>query len=159
MKEAVTKVIDTVKQEDFHGAFQKLLPEITFMCVLSIKVTIRKNSGTLLNDPRIYIYIYMCVCIFCQNFFINTYFIEHNRHFLSTYFFVNPFELQYWSYDSQRELVDKPSIISYFPSTFDLTLGHHQGRMYYESDVNFVCTLLPCKNERLYCCIVQRFFF
>ena len=25
MKEAVTKVIDTLKQEDFHGAFQKLL--------------------------------------------------------------------------------------------------------------------------------------
>ena len=25
MKEAVMKVIDTLKQEDFHGAFQKLL--------------------------------------------------------------------------------------------------------------------------------------
>ena len=25
MKEAVTKVIDTLKKEDFHGAFQKLL--------------------------------------------------------------------------------------------------------------------------------------
>ena len=25
MKEAVTKVIDTVTQEDFHGPFQKLL--------------------------------------------------------------------------------------------------------------------------------------
>ena len=25
MKEAVTKVIDAFKQEDFHGAFQKLL--------------------------------------------------------------------------------------------------------------------------------------
>ena len=25
MKEAVTKVIDTLTEEDFHGAFQKLL--------------------------------------------------------------------------------------------------------------------------------------
>ena len=25
MKEAVTKVIDTLSQEDFHGAFQKLI--------------------------------------------------------------------------------------------------------------------------------------
>ena len=25
MKEAMTKVIDTLKQEDFHGAFQKML--------------------------------------------------------------------------------------------------------------------------------------
>ena len=29
------------------------------MCVLSIKVPIRKKSGNLFNDPRIYIYIYM----------------------------------------------------------------------------------------------------
>ena len=68
MKEAVTKVIDTRTQEDFHGALQKLFgtvqvhcsrEEITskgtrvFMCVLSIKV-----PGNLFNDPRVYIYIY-----------------------------------------------------------------------------------------------------
>ena len=29
MKEAVTKVIDTLTQEDFHGAFQKLLERYT----------------------------------------------------------------------------------------------------------------------------------
>ena len=28
------------------------------MCVLSIKVPLRKQSGNLFNDPRIYIYIY-----------------------------------------------------------------------------------------------------
>ena len=28
MKEAVTKVIDTLLQEDFHGAFQKLLERL-----------------------------------------------------------------------------------------------------------------------------------
>ena len=55
MKEAVTKVIDTLTEEDFHGAFQKLLEQYkciaagvdyfegnSFMCVLSIKVPIRK---------------------------------------------------------------------------------------------------------------------
>ena len=62
MKEAVTKVIDTVTQEDFHEAFQKLLDryneciaavadyfkgDLSFMCVLSIKV-----PGNLFNDPR-----------------------------------------------------------------------------------------------------------
>ena len=30
-----------------------------------------------------------------QHFFINTYLIEYDRHFLSTYFIVNPFELPY----------------------------------------------------------------
>ena len=59
MKEAVTKVIDTLTREDFHGAFQKLLERYTcitaggdyfegdksFMCVLSIKVPIRKKFG------------------------------------------------------------------------------------------------------------------
>ena len=46
---------------------------------------------------------------------------------MSTYFFVNPFELPYWSYDIRLELFDKSSIISYFPSTFCPTLGYHQG--------------------------------
>ena len=95
-----------------------------------------------------------CACVFWQHFFIDTYLIEHNRHFLSTYFFVNPFELPYWSCDIRRELVDKSFIIRYFPSTFRPTLGHQQGRMYYKSDVTFVCTLLLCRNERLHCCIV-----
>ena len=69
MKEAVMKVIDTLTQEDFHGAFQKLLEQYnkciaargdyfegdeSFMCVLSIKVSIRKKSRNLLNDPRMY---------------------------------------------------------------------------------------------------------
>ena len=59
MKEAVTKVIDTLTQEDSHEAFQKLLERYnkciaargdylegdeSFMCVLSIKVPIRKKS-------------------------------------------------------------------------------------------------------------------
>ena len=68
MKEAVTKVIDTLTQEDFHGAFQKLLErynkciaaggdyiegDLCFMCVQSIKVPIGKKSGNLFNEPRI----------------------------------------------------------------------------------------------------------
>ena len=59
MKEAVTKVIDTLTQEDFHEAFQKLLERYnkyiaaggnyfegdnSFMCVLSIRVPVRKKS-------------------------------------------------------------------------------------------------------------------
>ena len=66
MKEAVTKVIDTLTQEEFHGAFQILLERYnkciaagedyfegdqSFMCVLSIKVPIRKKSGNLFNEP------------------------------------------------------------------------------------------------------------
>ena len=68
MKEAVAKVIDTLIQEEFHGALKKLLErynkciaaggdyfegEKSFLCVLSIKVSIRKKSGNLFNDPRI----------------------------------------------------------------------------------------------------------
>ena len=72
---------------------------------------------------------------------------------MSTYFFVNPFELPYWSYDIHLEFVDKSSIISYFPSTFCPTLGHHQGRMYYKSDVTFVYTLLLWKKKTV-CTVV-----
>ena len=68
MKEAVTKVIDTLTYEDFHWAFQKLLErynkciaaggdyfegDLSFMCVLSLKVPIRKKSGNLLKAPSI----------------------------------------------------------------------------------------------------------
>ena len=63
MKEAVMKVIDTLTQEDFHVAFQKLLErdnkciaaggdyferDKSFMCVLSIKVAIRKKVWKLI---------------------------------------------------------------------------------------------------------------
>ena len=65
MKEAVTKVIDTLTQEYFHGAFQKLLERYkciaaggdyferdeSFMTVQSIKVPIRKMSGNLSYAP------------------------------------------------------------------------------------------------------------
>ena len=69
MKEAVTKVIDTLTQEDFHGALPQLLERYnkciaaggdnfegdeSFMYVRSIKVPIRKKSGNLFNDARIY---------------------------------------------------------------------------------------------------------
>ena len=65
MKEAVTKVIDTLTQEDFYGAFKKLLElynkcipargdyfegDLSFMCVLLIKVPIRKKSGSLFRS-------------------------------------------------------------------------------------------------------------
>ena len=68
MKEAVTKVIETLTQEEFHVAFQKLLQrynkciasggdyfeaDLSFICVLSIKVPIRKKSGNLSYSPRI----------------------------------------------------------------------------------------------------------
>ena len=81
MKEAVTKVIDALTQEDFHGAFQKLLErynkciatggdysewDLSVMSVLSMKVPIRKKSGKLFNDPRISIQ-------FINNVFISSF--------------------------------------------------------------------------------------
>ena len=63
IKEAVTKVIDTLTQEDFHGAFPKLLErynkyiaaggdyfgrQLSFMCVLSIKLPIQKKVWKLI---------------------------------------------------------------------------------------------------------------
>ena len=59
MKEAVMKVIDMLTQEDFYGAFQKLFERYKCiaargdyfkgdMCVLSIKVPIRKNIWNLI---------------------------------------------------------------------------------------------------------------
>ena len=78
MKEAVTKIIDMLAQEDFHRAFQMFLERYnkciaaggdylegdqSFMCVLSIKVPIRKKPGNLFNDPRTHTYIYIYIYI------------------------------------------------------------------------------------------------
>ena len=76
----------------------------------------------------------------------NTNFVEH-RHFLSSFFLVNPFILPYWFYSIRWELIDVFSIIVYFPSTFCPNLGHHQGKIYYKSDVTFVFALLLCKKK------------
>ena len=79
----------------------------------------------------IYIYIYLFkICIFWQHFFVNTNFIEHNRHFLSTYL-LNPFVLPYCFYGIRQELTYVLSIVIYIPSTFCPTLGHYQRRIYY----------------------------
>ena len=81
-----------------------------------------------------------------HHFFININFVEHNRYFLFTYFLVDPFILPYCFYHIRRELIDLFSIIAHIPSTFCLSLDHHQGRIYYKSDVTFVFTLLLCKS-------------
>ena len=75
--------------------------------------------------------------MFWQHFFVNTNFIKYNRHFLSTYFLLDPLVLPYCFYRIQRELIYVLSIVVCIPSTFYLTLDHHQGRIYFKSDVTF----------------------
>ena len=80
IKEALTKVIDTLTQEDFQVAFQKLLErynkciaargdyfegDLSFICVLPITVPIRKSLETyLIILIYIYIYIYIYIHIY-----------------------------------------------------------------------------------------------
>ena len=84
------------------------------------------------------VYIYIYTYIFRQHFFVNENFIKHNRHFMSTYFLLDPFEFPYYFYRIRAELIYVLSIVVCIPSTFCPTLGHHQGRIYYKSDVTFV---------------------
>ena len=100
------------------------------------------------THTHVYIYIY-----------IYTNFVEYNRHFLSTYFLVDPFILPYWFYYIRREFIHVFSIIVYFPSTFPPTLGHHHWRIYYKSDVTFVCTLLLCKKKRVWAIAVYIYIY
>ena len=69
--------------------------------------------------------------------------------------------LSYCRIDFRWEIIDIFSIIVYFPSTFCPTLGHHQGTVYYKSDVTFVCTLLLCKKKSIWAvavCSVYSYF-
>ena len=47
----------------------------------------------------------VCVCVFRQHFFVNANFIKHNRHFMSTYFLLVPFEFPYYFYRIRGELI------------------------------------------------------
>ena len=68
----------SLTQENFHGALQKLLERYnkciaaggdylegdnSFMCLLSIKVPIRKKSGNLFHDSRTYYLIHIVMTI------------------------------------------------------------------------------------------------
>ena len=94
MKEAVTKVIDTLTQEDSHGVFQKLLERYnkciaargdyfegdnSFISVQSVKLRILKKSGILFYAPCIYIYIYIYIYIFIHR---PTFSLYHNSSML-----------------------------------------------------------------------------
>ena len=65
MKEAVTKVIDTLTQEDFMGHFRScwngttsaLKAEQIHVCTIN-KSAYTKKSGNLFNDPRILIWLF-----------------------------------------------------------------------------------------------------
>ena len=74
MKETVTKVIDMLIQEDFHGAFQKLLERYNkciaaggellwrrlefHVCTINKSAHTKKKPGNLFNDPRMPVWIY-----------------------------------------------------------------------------------------------------
>ena len=112
--------------------------DMNLCCVLGGKVT-----------QHIYIYIYIYICIFRQHFFVNANFIKHNRHFMSTYFLLDPFEFPYYFYRILGELIYVLSIVACIPRTFCPTLGHYQGRIYYKSDVTFVLAYYYCVRASL----------
>ena len=105
MKEAVTKVIDVLIQENFDGAFQKLLERYnkciaaegdyfegnkSFMCILSIKVPIRKKSGNLFNDPRTYyIYIYKFILYIYTYIYIYIYIYSYIYIYIYIYIYTH----------------------------------------------------------------------
>ena len=76
-------------------------------------------------------------------------FIKHNRQFMFTYFLLDPFEFPYYFYRILGELIYVLSIVVCIPSTFCPTLGHHQGRIYYKSDVTFVLAYYYCVRASL----------
>ena len=85
----------------------------------------------------------MCVCVcVCVCACVCVRAIKQYRHPLSTHFYIHPFESPYRFYGIRRELVNKPSMINRFPSTFCPILGYHQEWVYCKSDVTFTGALL-----------------
>ena len=68
---------------------------------------------------------------------------------MPTYFLLDPFEFPYYFYRIQGELIYVLSIVVCILITFCPTLGHHQGRIYYKSDVTFVLANYYCVRTSL----------
>ena len=69
---------------------------------------------------------------------------------MSIYFLLDPFEFPYYFYRIRGGgLIYVLSIVVCIPSTFGPTLGHHQGRIYYKSDVAFVLAYYYCVRASL----------
>ena len=89
------------------------------------------------THTHIYIYVY-------ANF------IKHNRYFMSTYFPFGSVRIPVLLLSSSGgELIYVLSIVACIPSTFCPTLGHHQGKIYYKSDVTFVLAYYYCVRASL----------
>ena len=122
---------------------------MVYIVSLAIFSPCHTHTHTYTLSLYIYIYIYIYICIFRQHFFVNANFIKHNRHFMPTYFLLDPFEFPYYFYRILGELIYVLSIVVCIPSTFCPTLGHHQGRIYYKSDVTFVLANYYCVRTSL----------
>ena len=57
---------------------------------------------------------------------------------MSTYFLLDSFEFPYYFYRIREELIYVLSIVVCIFSIFCPTFCHHQGEIYYKSDVTFV---------------------
>ena len=89
-----------------------------------------------------------CACMYIYIYiYIYANFIKHNRHFMPTYSLLDPFEFPYYFYCIRGELIMVLSIVVCIPSTFCPTLGHHQGRICYKSDVTFVLANYYCVSR------------
>ena len=124
-----------------------------------MRTELRPLSLSLSRSLTLYIYIYIYIYIYLQHFFVNTNFFKHNRHFLSTYFLLDPFVLANCFYRIQRELIYVLFLVVCIPSTFCRTLGHHQGRIYYKSDVTFVFAYYYYVRTSLLWCYIYIYIF
>ena len=90
------------------------------------------SLGQWTNEAQMYIYTYIYIYIHLGLMKKNVY----------IYIYVLP----YCFYHIWRELINVFSLIVCIPCTFCPTLGHHQGRIYYKSDVTFVFASQLCKS-------------
>ena len=80
------------------------------------------------------VYIYIC---------LYTNFIKHNRHSISTYFLLDPFEFPYYFYRFRRELIYVLSIVVCIP--FCPILGHHHSNGSRRKYLDIKCPLCLMK--------------
>ncbi len=93
------------------------------------------------------------ICIFWQHFFVDTNFIKHNRHFMFTYFLLDPFEFPYYFYRI-RGGIDLCIVHScMYPKYFLSDFGPSSEEDLLQKWCNF------CFSKFLVCIVVFEFYF
>ena len=89
----------------FPNIFPSLPDDCQNNTAIVVEAAEKQTSYIYIYIYILYIYIYIYIYIYRQHFLVNANFIKHKKHFMRTYFLLDPFEFPYYFYRIRGELI------------------------------------------------------